>query len=57
MKNETTFKELKASGYTNRTISEEMQANLIAKIKKKEAVFSGLWGYEDSVVPQLKKAI
>jgi magnesium chelatase subunit I len=57
MKNDTTFKELKNSGYTEKTINQEIQANLIAKIKGKEPVFEGLWGYEDTVVPQLKKAI
>lgn len=57
MKNDTTFKELKDSGYTDKTISQEIQANLIAKIKSKEPVFEGLWGYEDTVIPQLKKAI
>lgn len=57
MKEEVTFKELKASGYTEKTISQEMQANLIAKIKAGTPVFEGLWGYEDTVVPQLKKAI
>ena len=57
MKNDITFKELKNSGYTDKTINQEIQTNLIAKIKAKEPVFEGLWGYEDSVVPQLKKAI
>ncbi|WP_292009413.1 sigma 54-interacting transcriptional regulator [Chryseobacterium sp.] len=57
MKNDITFKELKDSGYTDKTIKEEIQANLIAKIKAKEPVFEGLWGYEDTVIPQLKKAI
>lgn len=57
MKNETTFKELKNSGYTHKTINEEIQANLVAKIRAKEPVFEGLWGYEDTVVPQLKKAL
>ena len=57
MKKEITFKELKASGYKDRTISEEVKENLIAKIKAKEPVFPGLWGYDDTVVPQLKKAI
>ena len=57
MKNEITFKELKKSGFTDKTISEELQANLIALIKTKKPVFEGLWGYEDTVVPQLKKAI
>ena len=57
MKNDTTFKELKNSGYIDRSINEEIQANLIKKIKAREPVFEGLWGYEDTVVPQLKKAI
>ena len=57
MKNDITFKELKNSGYNHKTISQEIQSNLIAKIKAKEPVFEGLWGYEDTVVPQLKKAL
>lgn len=57
MKNDTTFKELKNSGYADKTINQEIQANLIAKIKAKQPVFEGLYGYEDTVIPQLKKAI
>jgi len=57
MKKEITFKELKSSGYKDITISEEIQANLIARVKAKKPVFEGLWGYEDTVVPQLKRAI
>jgi len=57
MKKEITFKELKDSGFIDKTISEEIQANLIARIKAKETVFEGLLGYEDTVVPQMKKAI
>ena len=57
MKEEITFKALKASGYIEKSINEEIQFNLIARIKAKQDVFEGLWGYEDTVVPQLKKAI
>tara|TARA_B100000809_G_scaffold39367_1_gene34453 strand:- start:151 stop:1611 length:1461 start_codon:yes stop_codon:yes gene_type:complete len=57
MKNDSTFKELKSSGYTDKSINEEIQHNLITRIKAKKPVFEGLWGYEDTVVPQLKKAI
>jgi len=57
MKQEITFRELRESGYTNRTVSEELQENLIARIKAGKSAFDGLWGYEDTVVPQLKKAI
>ena len=57
MKKDITFKELKDSGFKNITINQEIQANLITRIKAKKSVFEGLWGYEDTVVPQLKKAI
>ena len=57
MKKDITYKALKDSGYAERSINEELRENLIAKIKAKEPVFEGLWGYEDTVVPQLKKAI
>lgn len=57
MKQEITFKALKESGYIDRSIHEEMKANLIQKLSAKQPVFEGLWGYEDTVIPQLKKAI
>lgn len=57
MSKEITFKELKNSDYKDQTINQEIQANLIARIKAKQPVFEGLYGYEDTVVPQLKKAI
>jgi magnesium chelatase subunit I len=57
MKQDSTFKELKDSGYIDRSINEEMKNNLITKITSKQPVFEGLWGYEDTVIPQLKKAI
>ena len=57
MKLAVTFKELKASGYVPKTVSQEIQANMIARIRENKPVFEGLLGYEDSVVPQLKRAI
>jgi len=57
MNHPKTLKELRESGYTPKTVSEEIQANMIARIRAKQPVFEGLMGYEDSVVPQLKKAI
>jgi magnesium chelatase subunit I len=57
MKKEITFKELKNSRYENKTINQEIKYNLITRIKAKQAVFEGLFGYEDTVIPQLKKAI
>ena len=57
MKKEITFKELKAQGHQQKSIMEEIQSNMISRIKSGQAVFAGLWGYEDTVIPQLKRAI
>lgn len=52
-----TFGELKAAGYTSLSIKEELRQNLIAKISKGETVFEGVHGYEDTVIPELERAI
>jgi len=57
MRKNITLEELKSSDYENKTINQEIKSNLIARIRAKQAVFKGLFGYEDTVVPQLKKAI
>lgn len=48
---------LKASGYTSISIKEELRKNLIIKLKNQETVFEGVWGYENSVIPELETAI
>jgi len=57
MKKAKTLGELKKSGYTSRSIKEELRENLIEKLKKKETVFSGILGFEDTVIPDLERAI
>lgn len=52
-----TLGELKASGYHPRSIKEELRANLIHKLINKQQVFEGIWGYEESVVPDMERAI
>lgn len=52
-----TLGELKASGYQPKTIKEELRANLITKIQSDENVFEGIWGYEDTVIPDIERAI
>ncbi|MGK2863582.1 MAG: magnesium chelatase [Chitinophagaceae bacterium] len=49
--------ELKASGYQSRSIKEEIRQNLIAKLKKQETTFPGIIGYEDSVIPDVERAL
>lgn len=57
MKQIKTLKELKASGYKSKSIKEELRENLISKLRNKENVFEGIWGYEETVIPDLERAI
>ena len=43
--------------YRTRTIKDEMRANLIRKLQAKDPIFSGIIGYEETVVPQVVNAI
>src|SRR6188768_4506123 len=52
-----TLGELKKSGYTSRSIKDELRGNLITKLRNKESVFAGIWGYEETVIPDLERAI
>ncbi|KGE13617.1 magnesium chelatase [Sphingobacterium deserti] len=52
-----TFGELKAAGYTPKSIKEELRQNLVEKIRQGETVFEGVHGYEDTVIPELERAI
>ena len=53
----TTLGELKALGYASSSIKDELRRNLIDKLQKKENVFEGIWGYEDTVIPDIERAI
>lgn len=52
-----TLAQLKKSGYQPKSIKQELRDNLILKIKNKETVFEGIWGYEDTVIPDVERAI
>ncbi len=52
-----TLAQLKSAGYKFKTIKDELRENLIAKLRKKENVFEGIWGYEETVIPELERAI
>jgi len=53
----TTLAQLKDSGWVSRPVKEELRENLIRKIRLKEHLFPGIYGYDTSVIPQLKHAI
>src|ERR1700704_5776644 len=52
-----TFGELKQSGYCGVAVKDEMRANLICKLKRREKLFPGIVGYDETVVPQLINAV
>src|SRR6187549_822188 len=52
-----TVGQLRRSGYVPQSIKQELRANLIRKLTKKENVFEGIWGYEETVIPDLERAI
>ena len=53
----TTLKELKKTTYRPKSIQEELAQNLREIIKKGEHSFKGLIGYENTVIPDLERAI
>ena len=52
-----TIRELKDIGYTSKSIKEEIRNNLVQKLKSGEETFSGIIGYEDSVIPDVERAL
>ncbi len=52
-----TLAELKASGYASKSIKDELRDNLRAKIKSGKPVFEGVHGFENTVIPELERAI
>lgn len=57
MKNIKTLGDLKKSGYHSKSIKDELRDNLVEKIKNKETTFVGVHGYENTVIPDLERAI
>lgn len=58
----STLGELRSSefgteSYRLRTVKDEMRANLIRKLRMSQPVFTGIIGYEETVVPQVVNAI
>ncbi|TPG65891.1 sigma 54-interacting transcriptional regulator [Hymenobacter nivis] len=53
----TTLGQLKKSGYKSRSVKAELRENLIRKLRLKEDVFPGIFGYDETVIPELQRAI
>ena len=54
---DTTLGELRAAGYRTRSVKEELRANLLERIRSNEPLLPGIFGYEETVLPQLENAI
>jgi magnesium chelatase subunit I len=52
-----TIGELKKSGYSIRSVKDELRGNLIAKMQKNEEVFPGIIGFDETVIPEIQNAI
>ena len=59
MKIETikTLGDLIKAGYQTKSIKDELRDNLIEKIQNKETTFEGVHGYQNTVIPELERAI
>ncbi len=57
MQQPQTIDELKESGYQPRTVKAELRANLIEKMQRGERLFSGIIGYDHTVIPEIENAI
>jgi magnesium chelatase subunit I len=51
------LRELRASGHRPKHLREEVRDNLLAKLRSGEDPWPGLHGFEDTVVPQLERAL
>jgi magnesium chelatase subunit I len=52
-----TLGELKKSGYQPKSVKDEIRKNLICKLQKNESTFSGIIGYEETVIPDVERAL
>jgi magnesium chelatase subunit I len=57
IENINTLGELKKSGYQSKTIKDELRNNLREKIKSGIPTFEGVHGFENTVIPELERAI
>jgi magnesium chelatase subunit I len=52
-----TLGELRASGHEFRTVKEELRDNLLHKLRSGEPRFPGIVGYDDTVLPEVERAL
>ena len=55
--NVKTLGELRAAGYTSRTLREELRENLLAALAAGRDPWPGMHGFDTTVIPQVERAI
>lgn len=53
----TTLGELRKQGYQPKSIKDELRDNLIYRLQNKQSVFEGIYGFDDTVIPDMERAI
>ena len=53
----STLAELRAVGYPDRTVKQEVRANLVSRLRAGESLTAGVIGYANTVLPQLERAL
>ncbi len=48
---------LRATGYQARSIKDELRDNLIEKIRRRDTIFPGIYGFDDTVLPDIERAV
>lgn len=52
-----TLADLRASGFPDRTVKQEVRDNLVARLREGRPLATGIVGYDDTVLPQLERAL
>ena len=52
-----TLGELRASGYPDRSVKEELRANLLTRLSSGGRLFESIVGFDDTVIPTLERAL
>src|SRR5689334_20130195 len=53
----TTLGELRATGHVHKTVKAEIRDNLLARLASGETAFPGILGYDETVLPEVERAL
>jgi len=53
----STLADLRASGWRSRSVKEELRANMADALRRGEALFPGIVGYDDTVIPEIVNGV